>query len=428
MLTILLMFVLLLLFVTLSLPVGVALGLATLIIMSATTNIPVSMISQNIFAGLDSFALMAIPFFMLSGNLMALGGIAQRIVRLADVLLGRIVGGIGLVTVAACMFFAALSGSGPATVSAIGTMMIPEMEKRGYGRSFPTGLTAVAGTIGVIIPPSIPFVIYGVVSGASIGDLFIAGIVPGLLIGLALMVVCYVISRKKGYKESAQTGEKIGFFATLKESFWALLAPVIILGGIYAGIFTPTEAAVVATVYSLIIGVFVYKEITWKIWIDSLKATAEMTGLSALLLGFSMAFSGFLAMAQMPVKINAFLTGYISNGTVMILLILALLLILGCFIDNISSCLILTPVFLPIMVSFGMDPIHFGIVMTTALAIGFCTPPYGANLFVASIVGGLKIEEVAKAAIPFILVMLGCLLLLAFFPNISMGLVYLMRQ
>ncbi|MDR1245903.1 MAG: TRAP transporter large permease subunit [Clostridiales Family XIII bacterium] len=428
MLTILLMFGLLFIFVSLTLPVGVGLGLATLIMLVTTTNIPVSMISQNVFAGLDSFSLMAIPFFMLSGNLMALGGIARRIVRLADALLGRIVGGIGIVTVAACMFFAALSGSGPATVSAIGAMMIPEMEKRGYGRSFPTGLTATAGTIGVIIPPSIPFVIYGVVANASIGDLFIAGIIPGILIGLALMITCYIISKKKGYKGSEKTENQQGFFSILKDSFWALLAPVIILGGIYAGVFTPTEAAVVATVYSLIIGVFVYKEITWKIWIDSLKSTAEMNGLTALLLGFSMAFSGFLAMAQLPVKINAFLTSYISNSVVMILLILVILLILGCFIDNISSCLILTPVFLPIVVSFGMDPIHFGIVMTIALAIGFVTPPYGANLFVASVVGGLKVEEVAKAAVPFLIAMVVCMLLITFIPNLSMGLVYLMRQ
>jgi C4-dicarboxylate transporter DctM subunit len=242
------------------------------------------------------------------------------------------------------------------------------------------------------------------------------------------MIVCYVISRKKGYKGSERTKQRESFFFILKDSFWALLAPVIILGGIYTGIFTPTEAAVVATVYSLVIGVFVYREITWKIWIDSLKATAEMNGLTALLLGFSMAFSGFLAMAQLPVKINAFLTSHIANSVVMILLILLILLILGCFIDNISSCLILTPVFLPIVTAFGMDPIHFGIVMTITLAIGFVTPPYGANLFVASVVGGLKVEEVAKAVIPFMLAMLACLLIIAFVPNLSMGLVYLMRK
>jgi C4-dicarboxylate transporter DctM subunit len=425
---ILLLFGLLFLFATLTVPVGISLGLATLIVMVATTKIPLAMISQNVFAGLDSFSLMAIPFFMLGGNLMALGGIARRIVRLADALLGKVVGGIGIVTVAACMFFAALSGSGPATVSAIGTMMIPEMEERGYGRDFATGLTATAGTVGVVIPPSIPFVIYGVVASASIGDLFIAGIIPGILIGLALMTVCYVISRKKGFRGSERKANQMGFFATLKDSIWALLAPVIVLGGIYMGIFTPTEASVIAIVYSLIIGVFVYKELTWKIWIESLKATADLNGLSALALGFSMAFSGFLAMDQLPTKISAFLTARISNDVVMILLILAVLLILGCFIDNISSCLILTPVFLPIVVAFGMDPVHFGIVMTVALAIGFVTPPYGANLFVASAVSGQKVEVVAKAALPFLGALVVCLLIITFIPNISMGLIYLMRQ
>ncbi|MDR2133054.1 MAG: TRAP transporter large permease [Clostridiales Family XIII bacterium] len=427
---ILLLFGLLFFFATLTLPVGVALGMATLIVLITQTNIPVAMISQNVFAGLDSFALMAIPFFMLAGNLMALGGIARRIVRLADAVFGKIAGGIGIVTTAACMFFAALSGSGPATVSAIGAMMIPEMEKRGYDKGFATGLTAAAGTIGVIIPPSIPFVIYGVVASQSVGDLFIAGILPGILIGVALMAVCFVISVKRGYKgRGASEREKSeGFLTVLRESFWAILAPVIVLGGIYGGIFTPTEASVVAIIYSLLIGVFVYRELTWKIWLDSLKATADLTGLSCLALGFSMSFSAYLAIDQMPVKISDVLKAHIGNGAVMMLIIIAILLILGCFIDNISSCLILTPVFLPILESFGVDPIHFGVVMTMALSIGFVTPPYGANLFVASAVTGLKVETVAKSVAPFLLALIVCMLLVAFIPNIAMGPVHLMRN
>lgn len=422
-----LMFGLLFVFATLTLPVGVSLGLATLIVMTTTTNIPPAMISQNVFAGLDSFALMAIPFFMLGGNLMALGGIARRIVLMADAVFGMITGGLGIVTTAACMFFAAISGSGPATVSAIGSMMIPEMEKRGYAKDFATGLTAVAGTIGVIIPPSIPFVIYGVVASVSIGDIFIAGIIPGILIGLALMAVCFFLSKKKGYKGNAERS-KLGFWTTFKDSIWALLAPVIVLGGIYGGIFTPTEASVVAIVYSLVVGVFIYKELTWKIWIDSLKATADLNGLTALAIGFSMAFAGFLAMEQIPVKIGAYLTSVITSDVVMILLVLGILLIVGCFVDNISSCLILTPVFLPIVTAIGIDPIHFGVVMTMALAIGFVTPPYGANLFVATAITGLKIETVARAAVPFLIAMICCLLAITFIPDLAMGLVHMMRQ
>jgi C4-dicarboxylate transporter DctM subunit len=434
------LFGLLFVFATLTIPVGISLGMATLVSMALFTDIPLSMISQNVFAGLDSFALMAIPFFMLAGNLMATGGIAERIVRVADIFLGKIVGGLGLVTTAACMFFAALSGSGPATVSAIGTMMIPEMCRRGYDKGFATGLTATAGTIGVIIPPSIPFVIYGVVAQVSIGDMFIAGIFPGVLIGLSLMVVVVIISLRRGYKgrqphetdaslsaaqEQRDPASNKGCLFSALESVPALFAPVIILGGIYGGVFTATEASVIAIVYSFLVGKFFYKQLTWRVFVDSLKATADLNGLSCLALGFSMAFSAYIAMNQIHTKLSALLLGTISGFIPMILIILFVLLVLGCFIDNISSCLILTPVFLPIVKAFGMDPVHFGVVMTIALAIGFVTPPYGANLFVASAVADLPVERVAKSALPFLVAMIVVLLLVTFIPSISMFMVWL---
>ncbi|MDR3280166.1 MAG: TRAP transporter large permease [Synergistaceae bacterium] len=412
--------------VSLSVPIGVSLGLATLVTMVATSDISTIMINQNAFAGLDSFPLMAIPFFMLAGNLMAVGGIARRIVNVCDILVGRITGGVGMATVAACMFFAAISGSGPATVSAMGTIMLPEMEKRGYDKAFATGLTATAGTIGVIIPPSIPFVIYGVVASASVGELFIAGIIPGLLIGLALMAVCFAISKKRGYK--GIVNENLKFWPVVKDAIWALITPVIILGGIYGGVFTPTEAAVVGIVYSLVIGAFVYKELTWKTFISAICSTADLNGLTGFAIGFSMAFSSYLAMEQIPVKVAAAMSAAITNDVVMMCLMLVVLLTVGLFVDNISSCLILTPVFLPIVKAMGMNPVQFGVVMTTALAIGFVTPPYGANLFVATAISGLAIERIAKAAVPFIIAMIACLLLIAFFPPITMGLVSLMRR
>ena len=423
---ILLLFGILFFCVSLSLPIGASLGLATVVTLGLTSNIPTIMINQNAFAGLDSFPLMAIPFFMLAGNLMAVGGIAKRIVNVCDLLVGRITGGVGMATIAASMFFAAISGSGPATVSAMGTIMLPEMEKRGYDRGFATGLTATAGTIGVIIPPSIPFVIYGVVASASIGELFIAGVIPGILIGMALMVVCYVLSVKEGYKGSVRSDLK--FWAVFRDSIWALITPVIILGGIYGGIFTPTEAAVVGIVYSLVVGAFIYKELNWKTFVAALRSTADLNGLTGFAIGFSMAFASYLAMEQIPVKAAAFLTSYVSNETVLICLILVILLIVGLFVDNISSCLILTPVFLPIVKSMGMDPVQFGVVMTTALAIGFVTPPYGANLFVASAISGLTIERIAKSAIPFLLAMVLCLLLITFVPALTMGLVGIMKS
>jgi C4-dicarboxylate transporter DctM subunit len=426
-----LLFGVFLVLIMLSVPIGVALGVATSLTLVLTSNIGPVMIAQKAFTGLDSFTLLAIPFFMLAGNLMALGGIARRIVNLADKAVGKFTGGLGIATIIACMFFAAISGSGPATVTAMGSIMIPEMEKRGYDKSFATGLTATAGTIGVIIPPSIPFVIYGVASGTSVGDLFKAGFIPGILIGLALMLVCYIISRKRGYKGVERTrndgGKEESFLHVFLDSLPALLAPVIILGGIYGGIFTPTEAAVVATVYSLIVGKFVYHELDWKIVYESYRSTADMNGFTGLALGFSMSFAAYLAMEQIPSKVASALLSTISANWVLILLMLVILLVVGCFVDNISSCLILTPVLLPIATGLGMSPVHFGIMMTVALAIGFVTPPYGVNLFVASAVAKLKMEDVSKAAIPFILAMLICLLLIAYIPAISMGLVWLLK-
>ena len=422
--SILLMFAVFFILLMMSVPIGVSLGSATALTLIFTSNIDPIMIAQKAFTGLDSFTLLAIPFFMLAGNLMALGGIARRIVNLADAAVGKFTGGLGMATILGCMFFAAISGSGPATVSAMGSIMIPDMEKRGYNKGFATGLTAVAGTIGVIIPPSIPFVIYGVASGTSVGDLFKAGFIPGILIGIGLMVVCYILSKKRGYRGTEH--KEMSLWATFKDSVWALLAPVIILGGIYGGIFTPTEAAVVATVYSLFAGVFIYKELTWKIWVNSLKDTANMNGYTGLALGFSMSFAAYLAMEQIPTKIATALLSNVTSHAVIILLMLAILLVVGCFVDNISSCLILTPVFLPIATGIGMSPVHFGIMMTVALAIGFVTPPYGVNLFVAAGVSKLSIEDVSKSALPFLAAMFICLLLIAFIAPISMALVWLL--
>ena len=417
---ILLLFGVFFVLIMLSVPIGVALGVATSLTICLTSNIGPVMVAQKAFTGLDSFTLIAIPFFMLAGNLMALGGIARRIVNLADAAVGKFTGGLGMATVIGCMFFAAISGSGPATVTAMGSIMLPEMEKRGYDRAFSTG------TIGVIIPPSIPFVIYGVASGTSVGDMFKAGFIPGILIGIGLMIVCWVISKKRGYKGIERTKNDESFLKVFLDSLPALMAPVIILGGIYGGIFTPTEAAVVATVYSLFVGKFVYHELTWKIVYESYRSTADMNGFTGLALGFSMSFAAYLTMEQIPAKVANVVLSAVSSKIAIIALIIVILLVVGCFVDNISSCLILTPVFLPMVKAVGMDPVHFGIMMTVALAIGFVTPPYGVNLFVASAVAKLKIEEVSKAAIPFLAAMFVCLLLIAYIEPISMALVWLL--
>lgn len=400
-------------------PIAVSLGIATITTMVTTTNIGLTSIATACFSGLDSFPLMAIPFFILAGNLMRSGGISRRILDFADALVGSITGSTGMVTVVASMFFAALSGSSPATVTAIGGITIPEMKKEGYDPAYATALAAASGTIGVIIPPSIPFVIYGVAAQCSISDLFLAGIIPGIMIGIVLMGVNYFTSKKYHYGTKKKFEAK-NLFATFRTSIWALLVPVIILGGIYGGIFTPTESAVVAIVYSLIVGVFVYKELDKKAIYEALRDTVLINGQTTFLVGISMAFARFLTMSQVPTSIAGSILN-ISNPVLILLVINVFLLIVGCFIDNISSCVILTPILLPIVTGIGMDPIHFGIVMTVNLAIGFITPPYGCNLFFASAISNVPVTKIAAKILPMILVMIVVLMLLTFIPTLSIG-------
>jgi C4-dicarboxylate transporter DctM subunit len=362
---------------------------------------------------------MAIPFFMLAGNLMRHGGISRRLLDFAACLVGHVKGSVGMITVLASMFFAAISGSAPATVSSIGSITIPEMRKEGYEEGYATAISAAAGTIGVIIPPSIPFVIYGVVANASIADLFLAGIVPGVMIGLVLMLVNYVTARKYGYGNISNF-DIMKALRTLKDSIWALLVPVIILGGIYGGFFTPTESAVVGILYSLIVGFFIYKELTLKLLYEALRDTVLINGQSTFLVGLSLSFARYLTMAQVPNKVAVSILS-LDNPIVIMLMINLLLLLVGCFIDNISSTVILTPILLPIVVGLGISPVQFGIIMTVNLAIGFITPPYGVNLFFASAIANVSIEKIARRILPMIGVMVVVLMLLTYMPFWSMG-------
>lgn len=400
-------------------PIAVALGVATMVTMTATTNISLTTMSTACLSGLDSFPLMAIPFFMLAGNLMKSGGISRRILDFADAVVGWVTGSVGMVTVVASMFFAALSGSSPATVTAIGGITIPEMKEEGYDPAYATAITAAAGTIGVIIPPSIPFVIYGVAAQCSISDLFLAGIIPGILIGVVLMIVNYVTAKKHGFGHTKRfhAGHLL---RTLGDSIWALLVPVIILGGIYGGIFTPTESAVAAIIYSIFVGVFIYHELDLKSILEAFKETALINGQTTFLVGISMAFARFLTMSQVPGTLAKGILG-ISNPIAILLVINLFLLVVGCFIDNISSTVILTPILLPIVAGIGMSPIQFGIVMTVNLAIGFITPPYGCNLFFASAISNVSVVDIAKKILPMIGVMLIVLMALTFIPALSIG-------
>ena len=418
---ILLLIISLAVFVSISLPIGISLGLSTVIALIFMTDIDTVMVAQTAFASLDSFTLMAIPFFMLAGNFMRYGGISKRLLDLADHIIGFVTGGLGAVTTLTCMFFAAISGSGPATVSAIGSFMMPAMKEKGYDPGYSAALTAAAGTIGVVIPPSIPFVIYGVVTGTSIGSLFLAGIIPGILMGLALMVTNYRTAKKNGWLGSGQRPKLRSVGKATKNAFWALMSPVIILGGIYGGIFTPTEAAAVSCVYTF--GKFVYKELDMKKLMDCLKDTVLLAGATSFMIGLSSGFAFLLTMKQVPNTVAEALLSVSDNKIVILLIINVFLLIIGCFIDNISSCTILAPILLPVVVALGVDPIHFGIIMTMNLAIGFITPPYGANLFIASAVGNTPMESIIKRVWPLILTITVVLILTTFIPGLSMLLV-----
>ncbi len=417
------LFVILFASIFLTVPIGMCLGGATAIVMVLFTHMDTRLIAQLGITGLDSFTLIAIPYFILAGELMATGGISRRIVEMAHCFIKDLVGGLAIITTFACTFFAAISGSGPATVSAIGSMMIPEMEKEGYDKAWSAAITCCGGIIGVIIPPSIPFVLFGVITGCSIGELFMAGVVPGLLICAALCIYSYFSCKKHGYGVGAQSSYKSrGFFTTLKSSSAALLTPAIILGGIYAGIFTPTEAAIIANIWALIAGKLIYKELNWEMLKNALKNTALTTSACLFTIACATSFGYLLTTMQVPTRFAAFMLSITSSKYLIILMLLGFLLVIGCFMDNITSMTILTPIFVPIVRNLGYSLTHFGVFMTVALAIGFVTPPYGANLFVASGVTGMSVTKISSKILPMIGILIICLLIITFVPGIAMWL------
>ncbi|WP_366924416.1 TRAP transporter large permease [Metallumcola ferriviriculae] len=414
------------LLIILNIPVAVSLGLATLITIAATDTVPLMVVAQKMFTATDSFPLMAIPFFMIAGSLMEKGGISRRLIKFANTLIGSFHGGLALVTVMASMFFAAISGSSPATVAAIGSIMIPAMVKQGYSHDFATATQASSGYIGVIIPPSIPMVTYGVVTGASIGSLFMAGFLPGMLIGASLMLVAYLISRKQGYAgDSRATSREV--FAAFIDAILALLMPIIILGGIYGGIFTPTEAANVAVVYGFIIGFFVYKELKWKDIPGVLRASAISSSMVMLIIATATAFGLLLTREMIPAKIASFFISFTDSTLVLLILINIMLLVVGTFLETNAAIIILAPIFYPVIVQMGIDPVHFGVIMVINLAIGMITPPLGVNLFVACGITKLSIERVIKANWLYLLISLVALGVITYIPAISLWLPTLLQ-
>lgn len=413
-------FVLLLL---LSVPAGYAIGISGILSILLFSDMPILSIGMYTLDGCDSFSLLAVPFFILAGNLMTTGGIAKRIVNFANACLGHITGGLSIVTTAACMFYAAISGSAFATTGAVGSFMMPAMEEKGYDKGFSGAISAAAGSIGVIIPPSIPFVLYGCAVGASVGSLFKAGLIPGIMMGIALMVVCYIESKKNGWRGTDRKSTAKEIWVAFKDSFWALMMPVIILGGIYTGAFTPTEAAVISVVYCVIISVFIYKEMKWKELLEAFTSTIQLCGVSLFMMGFCNTFSIYMTMAQIPQAMTKAVMGITSNPILLLLVINIFLLIVGCFIDNIPATMILSPILLPIVREIGMSPIQFGVLLTMNLAIGFITPPYGMNLYMAAMVGKMPIGTMIKPTLKFLAALLVVLMLITYVPWFSMAFV-----
>ncbi|HOO86690.1 MAG TPA: TRAP transporter large permease [Synergistales bacterium] len=399
-------------------PLALVMGITGFSVILAM-GVPLQLVAQRMFTGIDSFPLMAVPFFILAGDLMNRGGTTVRIIGFANSLVGHIRGGLAHACIVANMIFAGISGSAVADASAIGSIMIPSMEKNGYDLDFSAALNSAAATIGPIIPPSIIMVIYGVSVNVSVGGLFAAGFIPGIMLGLAMMIVVSRVSRKKNYAMSEGfSGARVR--KELKSSVWALMAPVIILGGILGGVFTPTEAAAVAVIYSFFVGKFVFREITWKDLPGILFQSGITTGAILLIISLANVFAWVIAANQIPVKLSSMFLSATSNPYVFLLIVNILLLIVGMFMETGAAIILLAPILAPIATQLGVHPLHFGFMMVLNLAIGMATPPVGVCLFVSCGITGLSLEKVSAAVMRFVLAEIAILALVTYVAPISL--------
>ena len=428
------LFIALFVLLVIGVPVGFAIGGATMLSMLLCSDLNMVVNAQYCYSGIFSFTVMAIPFFMLAGTIMSTGGIAKRIVNFASALIDFVNGAIGCVTIIACCFFGALCGSGMATASAIGSMMIPEMKKKGYDPAYAATIVCFGGIVGPIIPPSLSFVLYGASTNTSIPKLFLAGVLPGILIGVIFVCANIIMCTMSGTdlrKNSQTVVEKVPMGVSMvnrlkniakatADGFWALLAPVIILGGIYSGIFTPTEAACVSVIYSIIISLFVYRDMDLKGLYDTFLSTSVLNGATSFLLGTSTVFSTFMTFEKVPQMITEFLTGVSDNPYIVLMFINVFLLIVGCFLDTVPAIIVMAPMLLPTVEAMGINPIHFGVIMAVNLALGLCSPPYGCNLFVGAAVAKIKMESMFKYIIPYFAVGVVALLIITYVPWLSL--------
>ncbi len=419
--TILFLFVLLFVLMLIGIPVAISLGLSSaLTIILFSPDSPRSL-AIKMFETSEHTTLLAIPFFLIAGAFMTTGGVARRLIDFANVCVGHIRGGLAIGSVLACMLFAALSGSSPATVAAVGSIAIAGMVRSGYSQSFGTGIICNAGTLGILIPPSIVMVVYAAATEQSVGKMFMAGVVPGVLLGIALMVAIYIVARVKKLPAQPRATAK-EWFTTFRKALWGLLLMVIILGGIYSGMYTPTEAAAVAAVYSMFVALFIYKDMPLKDYSKVMLESGKMTVMLMFIIANAMLFAHVLTTEQIPQTIASWVIEMGFSPWMFLVVVNIVLLIAGSFMEPSAVILILAPIFFPIAMELGIDPIHLGIIMVVNMEIGLITPPVGLNLFVASAVTGMPITKTIKAALPWLMILLFFLLLITYIPVISLGL------
>lgn len=405
----------------LGLPIGLSIGMAALIVFMIS-GMPLEMVPQTLFEGNNAFALVAVPFFILAGDILARGGISERIVHFAEATLGRIRGGLSIVSTLASMFIAAISGSGAATTAAVSSALLPQLRKKGYDVDFSAALIAASGTTGVVIPPSVPMVLYAVIAGESVAKLFMAGFLPGALMGLGLIAFAIYVARKRNYPASDFVSGKEKR-CRLASASWGLMTPVIILGGIFSGLFTPSEAAAIAVDYTLLVAFLVYRSLDLK----SLYKLVVNAGVTSALIMFIIAtaklFGWGLAFYQVPEAVAGAMLSVAGNQpAIIMLMIVTVVLLAGMFMETASALIILTPIFLPTISALGVSPLHFGIIMVIGLAIGMATPPVAINIYVASAVSGLTLEEISRSIIPMVIVLILVLLAVTYIPGITLAL------